>query len=395
MTVKVTKPAINVREELADLRKPSGIAGEAMLRAETPQEQFNLIGAGRRNLIINGAMQVAQRGTSVTGITSTGYRTVDRWRLALAVLGTWTQSQADDAPEGFSSSLKMLCTTADANPGTGDYAVIQYKLEGYDLQQLKYGTSSASDLTLSFWVKSNKTGVGSLEIINVDNSRSIYLSYTVDFANTWEYKTVTISGDTISGPNNDNGTGLEIAWWLNSGSNFNSGSHTTSFAASSNLRRNASNLGVGVAVNDYFQITGVQLEVGKVATPFEHRSYGEELAACQRYTYVIGGSGVTTLGGGSMYTSTAVNIDISLPVQMRGVSPSLTAVPNGTGNWLNVYVGATGTLSNATPQVGEGVQASIRLYATNAHSGSSPSAAGAAVWCMVLAGAKLIISEEL
>ena len=96
-----------------------------------------------------------------------------------------------------------------------------------------------------------------------------------------------------------------------------------------------------------------------------------------------------------MYTSTAVNIDIPLPVQMRDTSPSLTPVPNGTGNWLNVYVGATGTVSNATPQVGDGVQASLRLYATSAHSGSSPSAAGAAVWCMVLAGAKLIISEEL
>ena len=137
------------------------------------------------------------------------------------------------------------------------------------------------------------------------------------------------------------------------------------------------------------------MEVGTEATPFEHRSYGDELQACQRYTYVVGDtSNVISLGGGSMYTTTAINVSLPLPVQLRA-SPSLTAVANGTGNWLNAYVGATGTASNATPQAGDNTQAFVRVYCTSAHSGSSPAAAGAAVWCMVLAGAKLIIDAEL
>ena len=150
------------------------------------------------------------------------------------------------------------------------------------------------------------------------------------------------------------------------------------------------------ATNDWLEVAEVQLELGKVATPFEHRSYGEELALCQRYCYVIGHpSQVIYLGTGSMYTTTAVNLSVPLPVQLRDTAPSFTRVANGTGNWLNVYIGATGTVSNAAPLQGDYSQSNVRIYIPGAHSGSSPSAVGAGVWSMVLAGAKLIIETEL
>ena len=283
MTVKVSKPAINVREELADLRKPSGTAGEAMLRAETPQEQFNLIGAGRRNLLINGAMQVSQRGTSFSGIYGTTF-VVDRFKFSSSSNGTWTLSQDTDAPAGFSKSLKMLCTTADSSVGSSDYSFFLYKLEGNEVQQLASGTSSAKSVTVSFWVKSNVTGTYSLNLRNEDNARQCGSAYTVDSADTWEYKTATIPADTVAGYNDDNSLSLQIEWWLGSGSAFSNGTIPTNWEASSNGDRGAANtVNIATVSNGYLQITGVQLEVGKVATPFEYRSYGEELAACQRY----------------------------------------------------------------------------------------------------------------
>ena len=308
-----------------------------------------------RNLIINGAMQVAQRGTSETGVTSDGYRTCDRFRCAIGTLGTWTISQDTSAPDDFSSSFKLLCTTADASPSANDYVVVQQRIEAQSLQHLSFGTSSAKKLTLSFWVKSNKTGAASLEFINFDNSdKSAYPSYTINAADTWEYKTVTVSGDTSGGPDNNNGAGLEIAFWLNGGSTFTGGSHTTSFGTFTNSNRNTSNLGVGGAVNDYWQITGVQLEVGDTATPFEHRSFGDELARCQRYfcqSYphgtVAGSASANThlrkLANGENYDQIA---NFEFPVEMRA-APTVTLYnpANGTVN------GFRGDSSNYTGAV--------------------------------------------
>jgi hypothetical protein len=400
MTVTVTQPTINVREKLNELDKPTGIAGQAMLAAETPQEQQALIGVGRRNIIKNGALQVWQRGTSFTSVSANDTFTADRfaYQEGSSTTAAYTISQSTGPVEyGFDRSFKIEVTTADTSLADNQYAQIHYPIEGQDLQQMAKGTSGALPVTMSFWVKSNVTGAYAATLWDGPNSRQNSAHYTVDAADVWEHKVITYAADTTGTIDNDNTEGLAIKFVLSAGVDYtggtegptsHSGSGTTNYAA-----KQVANL--VTATGNYWEITGVQLELGKVATPFEHRSYGEELAACQRYTYVIGGSGVTTLGGGSMYNSTAVNIDVSLPVQMRDTSPSLTPVPNGTGNWLNVYVGATGTNSNATPQLGDNAQASLRIYATNAHSGSSPSAAGAAVWCMVLAGAKLIISEEL
>ena len=284
---------------------------------------------GLRNLIINGAMQVAQRGTSVTGITSSGYRTVDRFRPSMGTLGTWTIEQSTDAPDGFAYSHKFTCTTADASPAAGDDIEMEYKVEAQDLQHLNYGSASAQAMTLSFWVKSNKTGAATVNILQPDNSnKSLSPTYTISSADTWEHKTISIPGDTAGAISNDNGVGLLFGWWLNSGSNFNSGTNQTTWTALDSADRNASNLGVGGAVNDYWQITGVQLEVGSVATPFEHRSYGDELARCQRY-YAIGACILLT----SIPDRYGVNIH--LPCDMRTV-PTITSgsIDSGSGGTI-------------------------------------------------------------
>lgn len=244
------------------------------------------VGGGQlsnRNLIHNGAMKIAQRGTSETGVTTAKY-VCDRWLLALSSLGTWTVEQSTDAPTGFANSFKATCTTADASPAAGDYAIIVHRMEAQDLQHLEYGTSNAESLVLSFYVKSNKTGSASLDIMQNDNSNKQFTKgYTISAANTWEQKKITIPGDTAGLINNDNGIGLILDWWQNSGSTYTGGSHNAAWEAATNANRNADNLGVGGTNNDYFAITGVQLEVGSVATTFEHRSFGEELTRCERY----------------------------------------------------------------------------------------------------------------
>jgi hypothetical protein len=236
-----------------------------------------------RNLIINGGMKVSQRETSVTAITGAGYFTVDRFKTGANALGTWTVAQESDAPVGFSKSLKMTCTTADASPAAGDSVTINQRIEAQDLQHLNYGSSSAETLTLSFWVKSNKTGTATVDFQQNDNGNELYsVGYTINAADTWEYKTITIPGDTAGVINDDNGIGIVVSWWLNSGSDYTGGSHG-GWKTFDSTSRNVSNLGVGGAISDYFQITGVQLELGSVATPFEHRSFGDELKRCERY----------------------------------------------------------------------------------------------------------------
>jgi hypothetical protein len=286
-----------------------------------------------RNLIINGAMQVAQRGTQVTGVTTSGYRTCDRFEFAAISLGTWTVDQDTNAPNGFSNSFKVTCTTADASPAANDQCFILYGIEAQNLQSLGFGTSDAKSTTLSFWVRSNKTGNASIVLMQPDNSSELVsFQYSISSADTWEHKTISIPADTAGVINNDNGEGLQIEWWLNSGSNKTGGSHQATWSTYNEANRNVSNLGVGGATSDYFQITGVQLEVGEVATPFEHRSYGDELARCQRYfaTNYRTGSAIGsawdspyTYGFGGDMPGGAGRIRVQFPVSMRA-TPTMT-----------------------------------------------------------------------
>ena len=238
-----------------------------------------------RNVVINGAMQVAQRGTSTAGITASAYYTADRFATANTTLGTWTQSIEADAPtgSGFRNSLKMLCTTADASPAAADGLRIDQNIEGQNLQQFLKGTSSAKPFSVSFWVKSNVTGTYIVWLFDEDNSRQVSASYTISASATWEKKTITLPADTTGAFNNDNGRSLYLSFWLGAGSNFTSGTLATTWASYTAANAAVGQTNLGAATSNYWQVTGVQLEASSVATPFEFEDFGVTLAKCQRY----------------------------------------------------------------------------------------------------------------
>jgi hypothetical protein len=274
---------------------------------------------GRRNLIINGAMQVAQRGTSTAGVTQIdGFYACDRWRTQTDT-GTWTLSQDTDAPNGFGYSYKFQCTSAGTS--NGDEVSIRHHIEGQDLQSLAFGTSSAKSFTVSFWMKSNKTGTYTLSIKNLNSSqeRMAGFNYTIDTADTWEKKTITFTGDTSYGIDNNNSTGFQMFWWFGAASALTSGSVSNTWQNySAGNHADSSIAGVGGSTDDYVNITGVQLEVGSVATPFEHRSYGEELALCQRYYQIFNKDNVNNYGAvGQCSSSTTAQFIYPLQQIMR------------------------------------------------------------------------------
>ena len=236
-----------------------------------------------RRLNINGAMDVAQRGT-LTGLTS-AYGGPDRYQIASSNLGVYSLAQSNDSPDGFANSLLLSCTTADASPSANDYAVIAYGFEGFDLQTLKFGTSDAEQITVSFYVKTNKTGTYNLELYAPDNSGgpAAGKQYTVSSANTWEKKILTFPCGNSAAPADDNTAGLLLQFWLAGGSTFTSGSASDGNFHSTTANRAAGQVNFADSTSNTFQLTGVQVETGDTATPFEYRSVGEELALCQRY----------------------------------------------------------------------------------------------------------------
>ena len=243
-------------------------------------------GVNFRNLIINGDMSIAQRGTSTSSMTSSAYGACDRWNLRIISSGTYTMSQDTDVPtgQGFSKSTKIDCTTADASLAASDELLLRQLIEAQNLQHLKFGTSNAESLTVSFWVKSNKTGTYIVELSEPDAStRAASKSYTINSANTWEKKTITYTGDTSGVINNDNGAGLQLHFWLAAGSNFTSGTLAESFVTRTNADRAVGQVNLADNTANEWYITGVQLEVGTSASDFEFLPYDVNLQRCRRY----------------------------------------------------------------------------------------------------------------
>ena len=244
---------------------------------------------GRRRLNINGGMDIAQRGT-VNNVTS-AYGGPDRYKLASSgSFGEFQLSQSGSHPDGFHNSMHVNCTTADASPSADEYIVLVYAFEGFDCQPLKFGTSSAEQVTISFYVKTNKTGTYNVELYAADNSSNPSASkqYTVSSADTWEQKIVTLPCGNSAEIPDDNTAGLLLQFWLGAGSSFTGGS-----AADGNFQGTTGNRAVGQvnladSTSNSFRITGIQVETGDNATPFEHLSYGEEFTNCSRYFQVIG-----------------------------------------------------------------------------------------------------------
>ena len=278
-----------------------------------------------RNIIINGDMSIAQRGTSATGLGNgdNGYHTCDRWRFGEAGSPTFvfTQSQSTDVPtgQGFAKSLKMDCTTAQGSLASADGLRIQQRFEGQNLQYLKKGTSSAESLTCSFWVKSNKTGTYIVELFDGDNTRQISKAYTINSASTWEKKTITYAGDTTGTLDNDNENSLSAQFWLGAGSDYSSGTLSTTWTANTNANRAVGQVNLADSTANEWYITGVQLEAGEVASDFEFLPVDVNLQRCQRYYFLKAdhSTGSENIGVGLYYSSSDFRTVVNFPVSMR------------------------------------------------------------------------------
>jgi len=238
---------------------------------------------GRRNIVINGAMQVAQRGTSFTLENNSAKYPADRIFIqdVNSSAGEATVSQSTTAPTDFKNSLKIDVTTADTALVAADQYKIEYRIEGQDIAHLNFGTSSAKTVTLSFYIRSNKTGNTSVALLNNGNDRAYVATFTIDSANTFERKEITIEGDQSGTWLDTNGIGLRLRWG-SYGSTYQTSS-VNQWVGSQVMSTDSSPINFFDSTDNELYITGLQLEVGSQATPFEHRSFGEELALCQRY----------------------------------------------------------------------------------------------------------------
>jgi hypothetical protein len=327
-----------------------------------------------RNLIINGAMQVDQRNTTTT---ATGYA-LDRYYCAKenfdeAVVAI---TQDTDSPDNFSNSLKYAVTTAESSLASDEIMYISQKIEAQNLQHLNFGSSAAKSITLSFFVKSSLTGKYSVLMYSDDAVRSNLQSYTINSANTWEKKTITFDGDTAgSGINNDNGTGFWLFFTLAAGSDYTGTPHTGWGAYSATDDFAHSDAVNFAAQTGEFFITGIQLEVGDVATPFEHRSIGDELARCQRYYHRIvpnDSGGAPAVASGVEYTTTSHFFTYHHPVAMRAGS----TLGYSNISHMRVYTAGTSAAMNGLSRAG-GTDITSEL---NGSTASGIGTAGNGIW---------------
>jgi len=298
-------------------------------------------------IIINGNMAVAQRGTSASGKTSAGYYACDRWNFAISSGGTWTVSQDTDVPsgEGFLTSMKYDCTTAESSLGSAAYLQHRQSIEGQNLQLLKKGTSNAEKITISFWVKATKTGTNILELFDNTNNRQVSKAYTVSSSDTWEKKVVNFPADTSGALANNNSGALNVQFYLGAGSNLSSGTLSETWTAYTNADRAVGQVNHADSTSNNFYITGVQLEVGEFSSttlpPFQFEDFGDNLARCQRYYNMLASGAVATTNGGynerlgvGYFQGSSLFFFIrDLPVPLRA-NPTIETV-SGT-NYFNV-----------------------------------------------------------
>ena len=293
-----------------------------------------------KNMVINGAMNVAQRSTSETAQHTTGYITCDRFQLFFANEDELrlTVTQDTDSPSGFSNSFKIQTTTAESAVAADENVLLMQRIEAQDLQQLGYGTSAAKKATVSFYVKSSVAATYGFNAYHSDGNKVFGQSYTISSANTWERKTITIDANTSDAINDDNGIGLQLSWQLVAGTNFTSGSNSsweTNAEAKQAVGHTAN--AVGTTTNGTWQITGVQMELGEQATPFEHRSFADELARCHRYFHQFQKSseGGEIIIAGATSSATAFNAHMFMPMRAAPTVtfPTSASVRQGSGTF--------------------------------------------------------------
>ena len=360
-TAKIAADAVTNAKIAADAVTNAKIADDAV-QTENVASTVNL---GRRNMIINGAMQVAQRSTSSTSTSGIAYHTVDRFNFRGQSTGVFTIAQDTDSPADFYYSTKITVTTPDTAIGGGQRYWVTSYLEGNTVSHLNFGTSSAKTVTLSFYVKSSLTGTFSGGLVNSSFDRAQAFTYTISSANTWERKTVTISGDTSGTWLATTGIGLSVSFDLGAATNRqqSAGAWTASGSvAATGASQVIANNGAT------WQITGVQLEVGEQATPFEHRSFAEELALCHRYFHRANTVSVAaTVGAGVWYATNQVLGDYRFPRMRSTPSASVPAT-----NSLKMYKsGAAIQANTSTPIDNASADGFARFNITPASNGTA------------------------
>tara|TARA_Y100001970_G_scaffold225684_1_gene278711 strand:+ start:2840 stop:4117 length:1278 start_codon:yes stop_codon:yes gene_type:complete len=308
MTVRIEKPAFNLRDKISQLDLPVGLHGSQLLRSQTAEETFRLARAGRRRLNVNGDMKVCQRATTTTGQTAANFHGPDMAINYLNV-GTWTisQDQYDVPPTGeFTHSLKYQCTSAQTSIPVGSYLYLIQRIEAVDSWQVQFGTTYAKPVSASFWVKSNKTGSVQVNLENENNNGPssgdmvCCRRVRVNSPNTWEYKTVTFPGDTNVKFDYTTAKGLVLDIGFSAGTNYNDGDFAGDgkWLEIGNTKRFAGcDTNWADSTSNYINITGVQIEIGETSTPYEHRPYGEELALCMRRCQILGSQYMLGPGG--------------------------------------------------------------------------------------------------
>ena len=345
-----------------------------------------------RNIIINGNMSIAQRSTSVASISSGNtIHTCDRWKTYASSAGTWTQTQealttGDAYNDGFSTSLKLDCTTANGSLSSGSYLQIAQSIEAQNLQYIKKGTSNAEQLTASFWVKSTKTGTNILQFVSLDNTvRICAKSYTINSSDTWEKKTITIPADTSSTGkiDNNNGEGMRMIFWIAAGTNYTSGTLATTWADTANANRAVGQINNADSTSNNFEITGVQLEAGTSASDFEFLPVDVNLDRCSRYfTIPARGAGSdTTICNGTMYTASEFYGVLEVGKKMR-------AIPTMSGSTGSNTYGVLGDASeDLTSSVAIGRTTNEGVVKCRVNASSVSKTQGQAAWLRFSSGA--------
>ena len=359
--MKIQAPASVTADTTLTLPDGDGDDGQALVTDGSGTLSWASLHSAK-NLIINGSFQVAQRG-SVPAI-QTAYTACDRFAInGSGTAARFDSSQSTDVPsgQGFSNSLKLDVSTADTSISAGDFAILYQLIEAQNLQHLKYGTASAEKCTLSFWVKSPKTGTHIIEIAQMDAGYYNPHQYNITTANTWQKVEITFDGYQTTAINNDNGAGLSISFWLVAGSNFTSGTYNENTWGNTNANRAVGQVNIADSTSNDFYLTGVQLTVGDVDLPFIHESYAETLTKCQRYYHratSIGSSNQVGFGAGTAYSATVYLGAYSSPVSMRetpdiGTSGSVSIV-SGTAVFAVSTIAITGDTRDFRINIGTG-----------------------------------------
>ena len=338
--------------------KTASLADNAVSIPKIANEALN----GRRNLVINGAMQVAQRSTSVTGlgVSHDSYDTVDRFKLltgGTATAGRFTMSQSSVTDlAGFSNAIKLQCTTADTSIAASEACVLSTVFEGQDLQRLLNTSTSSKAFTVSFYARANESRAVALEVrTSHGTNRQIAKLFTI--TSSWQRFTFTVPA-AASGMQfgNDNSNDLQLNWWQHAGSTYAGGTLSANWEGATNANRAAGIGSLFASTSNYFEITGVQLEVGSTATPFEHRSYGEELTLCQRYYEKITVTGYFVTG--NSYSTAQMNCAPMFFKTTKRATPTITFPTIGTTSGT---IGPTSATANYVSTMGS----TLRAYASD------------------------------